>query len=126
MNAAVELTGEAPIRTVCSALGVSRSTLLRRRRGPCDRLTRAIRCVPRALSAVERAQVLAVLHSERFVDRAPATIHAILLDEGRYLCSVSTMYRLLQANAEVQERRRVPGIPNIVNRSSWRRVHVKF
>jgi hypothetical protein len=42
---------------------------------------------------VEQAQVLAVLHSTRFVDRAPAQIVATLLDEGRYLCSVRTMYR---------------------------------
>ena len=46
-----------------------------------------------------------MLHSERFVDLAPAEIHAILLDEGVYLCSVSTMYRLLRARGEVRERR---------------------
>jgi putative transposase len=46
-----------------------------------------------------------VLHEPRFVDLAPAEIYAILLDEGRYLCSIRTMYRLLAANAEVRERR---------------------
>jgi putative transposase len=49
--------------------------------------------------------VLAVLHSERFVDRAPVQVHATLLDEGQYLCSPRTMYRMLQAQGEVRERR---------------------
>lgn len=47
-----------------------------------------------------------MLHSERFVDMAPAEVHAILLDEGTYLCSVATMYRLLRRRGMVRERRR--------------------
>src|SRR5690625_5855370 len=58
------------------------------------------------LSAAEREQVLAVLHSDRFVDQAPQQIYATLLSEGTYLCSVSTMYRLLHDHAHVTERRR--------------------
>jgi putative transposase len=50
--------------------------------------------------------VLGLLHQERFVDQAPATIYATLLDEGRYVCSVPTMYRVLRAADEVHERRR--------------------
>jgi putative transposase len=50
--------------------------------------------------------VLGVLHHQRFVDQAPASVYATLLDEGRYLCSVPTMYRLLRAVGEVRERRR--------------------
>jgi putative transposase len=61
---------------------------------------------PRALSAAERAQVLEVLHSERFVDAAPATVYATLLDEGVYLCSEATMYRLLRERGETGDRRR--------------------
>jgi putative transposase len=49
--------------------------------------------------------VLAELHSPRFVDQAPREIYATLLDEGRYLCSVRTMYRLLRAHNELRERR---------------------
>ena len=60
---------------------------------------------PRALERGEREQVLDVLHEERFVDQAPAEVYATLLDEGRYLCSERTMYRILEANAEVRERR---------------------
>jgi len=49
--------------------------------------------------------VLDILHSDRFVDMAPPQIYAALLDEKRYVCSTSTMYRLLRANDEVRERR---------------------
>jgi putative transposase len=49
--------------------------------------------------------VLDLLHSERFVDQAPAEVYAILLDEGVYLCSVRTMYRVLEEAQEVRERR---------------------
>jgi putative transposase len=59
----------------------------------------------RTLSADERQQVLDLLHEDRFVDKAPAQIYATLLDEGIYLCSISTMYRILHANKEVKERR---------------------
>jgi putative transposase len=61
---------------------------------------------PRALSEAEQAAVLDVLHSERFVDAAPETVYATLLDEGTYLCSVATMYRLLRARGETGDRRR--------------------
>ncbi len=57
------------------------------------------------MSAAERQAVLNILHEARFVDQAPAEIYATLLDEGRYLCSIRTMYRLLAANNEVRERR---------------------
>lgn len=60
---------------------------------------------PRTLSAEERARVIAVLHEDRFVDKAPQAIYATLLDEGIYLCSPSTMYRILRSLDEVKERR---------------------
>jgi putative transposase len=60
---------------------------------------------PRALTADEQSIVLARLHEPRFVDLAPAEVYAALLDEGRYLCSERTMYRVLAANQEVRERR---------------------
>jgi len=49
--------------------------------------------------------VLDILHQERFVDKAPREVHATLLDEGKYLCSPSTMYRILNQEGEVKERR---------------------
>ena len=60
---------------------------------------------PRALREDERAAVLGVLHSDRFIDSAPAEVYATLLDEGIYLASVSTMYRLLHSVGQVRERR---------------------
>lgn len=61
---------------------------------------------PRALSEEERQSVLEVLHSERFIDVAPPEVYATLLDEGTYLVSVPTMYRILRSVDEVRERRR--------------------
>ncbi len=61
---------------------------------------------PRALTFDERERVIQVLHCERFADAAPATVYATLLDEGTYLCSESTMYRLLRERGETGDRRR--------------------
>jgi transposase InsO family protein len=58
------------------------------------------------LSPAERHAVLEVLHEPRFVDQAPASVYATLLDEGAYLCSISSMYRILGDHGEVRERRR--------------------
>src|SRR5215472_17263806 len=95
-------------RAVCTALGHSRASYYRRHRKspPPPRRARQRKPQPRALSPAERAVVLGVLHEDRFVDQAPASIYANLLDEGRYLCSVPTMYRVLRAEDEVRERRR--------------------
>lgn len=87
----------------CDALGVSRSDYYRSRKPASP--ARRERAAPRKLTPDERQAVLDVLHSPRFVDVAPAEVHATLLDEGRYLCSVRTMYRLLAENHEIRERR---------------------
>ena len=60
---------------------------------------------PAALSEQEREQVLGVLDSDRFADKSPAQAWAVLLDEGRYYCSIRTMYRILESRNEVRERR---------------------
>jgi len=81
------------------------STYYRLRKPKKDR-ERPVRPKPRrALSSDERTQVLDTLHEERFMDKAPAEIYAQLLDESVYLCSVSTMYRILRSSKEVRERR---------------------
>lgn len=93
-------------RTACRALGLAPATVYRRRQPPSPRPgQRAPAPPPRALSVVERENVLGVLNSERFVDSSPAQVWATLLDEGRYLCSQRTMYRLLAEHQEVRERR---------------------
>ena len=60
---------------------------------------------PLALTYDERKNVLNTLHEERFVDQVPQEVYAALLDGGTYLCSVRTMYRTLEENQEVRERR---------------------
>jgi len=100
-----ELTPLVGTRPACQALGVAPATIYRRRR-PSEPRPRKPRPEPaRALSAAEREGVLAVLHSERFVDTSPAEVWATLLDEGRYLASERTMYRILAAQSETGERR---------------------
>jgi putative transposase len=73
---------------------------------PAPRSAFPARPHPRALSAAERQAVLDVLHAPRFVDSAPAEVYATLLDEGTYLASERTMYRLLADRGESGERRR--------------------
>lgn len=107
MRAAVEqlapLVGVAP---ACRALGVARASVYRHRQPPGARPAPVPRRSPRVLAPAERAQVLAILHEDRFVDQAPAAVYASLLEDGRYLCSVRTMYRLLHGAGQVRERRR--------------------
>ena len=99
------LTPVIGTRAACRALGAAPATIYRRRRPPAPRPQRPRPTPPRALSEAERAAVLAELHSERFVDSSPAQVWATLLDEGTYLASERTMYRLLAADGEVRERR---------------------
>ena len=87
----------------CAALGLPQATYNRRQQPPCAGPPR--RPSPRGLCPEEQTAVLAVLYEPRFVDLAPAEVYATLLDEGRYLCSERTMYRLLAAHQEVRERR---------------------
>jgi putative transposase len=91
-----------------AALGTDRATWYRcHRKSPAPkRPDRIITPQPRALSEVERKEITTTLESNEFVDEAPATVYAKLLDQGIYLGSVSTMYRVLHAHDEVRERRR--------------------
>ena len=91
------------IVVACAALGISRATFYRARR---PALTAKPRPRPvRSLPDTERADILAALNSVRFADKAPAQVYATLLDEETFLCSIRTMYRILAAAGQVQERR---------------------
>ena len=106
IEAAVEeLAPLVGLRPACRALGAAPATIYRRRRPPERRPGRPRGAPARALSAPERELVLGELRSERFVDASPAAVWATLLDEGRYLCSPRTMYRLLAGQGEARERR---------------------
>ena len=89
----------------CRAFSLPRSTFYRWSKPATGR--RRPRPTPaRALSKEERSRVYGVLCSERFVDASPAETAATLLDEGVYLCSERTMYRVLAERDSVRERRR--------------------
>ena len=94
------LPTDGSLLPICAALGVSRASYYRRKQAagrpslpPASRTK-----PPRSLVPEERQVVLDALHSGRFVDRAPAEVYATLLDENTYLCSIRTMYRILDDN----------------------------
>jgi putative transposase len=93
-------------RGACQAVGRPRASHYRRRRPALAGPRTPRPTPPNALTPDERDTVKEVLGSERFIDRAPAQAWATLLDEGTYLASESTMYRILRADGEVRERRR--------------------
>ena len=107
MQTATELAEVVGVKAACESLGLPRASFYRLRLPAEDsRQQRSHRpSPPRALDAAERAAVLDVLHQQRFQDRSPAAVQATLLDEGQYLCSARTMYRLLEQQGESQERR---------------------
>lgn len=105
MESLGEIVGVEP---ACAALGFNRSRFYRMKQqgavpeaAPSPSRPRP----PLSLTEGERQEVLDILRSERFMDQAPAVVHATLLEEGRYLCSVRTMYRILAGEDEVRERR---------------------
>ena len=100
-----EMEPVAGILGACRALGASRAALYRRRSPTPPASARPRPTSARALSQAERAAVLEQLHGKRFVDCSPAHVYATLLDEGTYLASERTMYRLLAAGGQVRERR---------------------
>ena len=107
-DAIKELTPTVGVRAACAAVGESRARHYRRhRKSPAPpRPERVVTPQPRALTEAEREEVREVLNSPDHVDEAPATVYAKLLDEGVYLASVPTMYRILREHDEVGDRRR--------------------
>jgi putative transposase len=121
-SAVSELSAVVGITSACAALGRPRASHYRRLNPTAAKPRLEPAAQPRALSAAERQQVLDFLHEERFVDMAPASVYATLLDEGNYLASVPTMYRLLRSVDEVRERRRLAVHPSYVKPElvAWR------
>ena len=113
MDAVAHLGPTVGIVAACDCLAVARASFYRQRPvlGPSvspapEPAAASERPAPaRSLSEAERDAVLSVLHEERFQDRSPAAVQATLLDEGQYLCSIRTMYRILQQEGESGERR---------------------
>lgn len=106
MQTVETLSVDAGLKSACEGLSFCRASFYRWKK----RLDSPGADHPRprpalSLSQDERQRVLDVLHSERFVDKAPTEVYATLLDEGIYLCSIRTMYRILAQEGEVRERR---------------------
>jgi len=106
MKMTASLSKDVGVKRACHALTVSRAGFYRWRNLSENEKPASVRALPPlALSREEQQRVLDALHEERFVDKAPQEVYASLLDEGAYLCSVRTMYRILEAHQEVKERR---------------------
>jgi putative transposase len=106
MAAVTELATAVGTRAACRALFAPRASHYRQRRAViCPAKNNPRPSPPRALAPAERETVLAHLHGERFQDRSPAAVYATLLDEGTYLCSIRSMYRMLEQDGESRERR---------------------
>ncbi len=106
METITQLSANVGVLPACKALCLSRAGFYRHRHArhhPPEKNIR--RRPPLALAESERKEILEILHSERFVDQAPQVVYATLLDEGRYICSARTMYRILAQENEVRERR---------------------
>jgi len=110
MQSAEQLGQRIGLEAACIALSVPRSSLYRARRPRSVRSHPKIS--PRAFSEAEKIKVCEELNSERFQDCAPREAYATLLDEGQYLCSWRSMYRILAENDEVRERRNQLRHPN--------------
>ena len=106
MALATKLGTKVGIQPACAALGFNRSRFYRTKKRQTTPMAAPPRArPPLALSDEERRETLDLLRSERFVDQAPPVVYATLLEEGRYLCSTRTMYRILTEEDEVRERR---------------------
>lgn len=114
MKAVDDLSKTVGVYQACQALGVSRASYYRQRRQKekPSITERKVGSSPRALNAKQRQDVFDILNSERFMDKAPREIYATLLDEGVFYCSVRTMYRILNDEKAVKERRNQLKHPN--------------
>ena len=103
------ITADVPTRTAAALVGIPRATATRK---PQTTPLPAPAVVPaNKLGPLERARILALVNSPRFVDLPPIQIYAQLLDEGVYLASISTIYRILAENRQVRDRRRLARHP---------------
>lgn len=107
IQAANTLSRDVGKKAACLALKVPRATFYRHLNPSHGKPESNRPTPPLALSHEERQQVLKVLHGESFQDKAPQEVYAALLDQGQYLCSTRTMYRILaDEHGDVKERRR--------------------
>jgi len=109
--AVVDLAGHTSTKAACQLLGWPRATHYRASKPAQAKSSRLRPAPPNALSPAECERVLAELNSRRFADKSVGQCWATLLDEGTYLCSMSTMHRLLRRAGQAGERRRQAAHP---------------
>jgi len=107
-----QLAKTTGVAAACQALTVARSSLYRARPKTAAQPKAERLASPRALKPAEKETVRQELNSDRFADQAPREVYATLMDEGQYLCSWRTMYRILDENQETRERRNQLRHPN--------------
>jgi putative transposase len=95
-----------PIDALCNALEMPRATYYRHQDNNKQAATKNGYKPPKnALNTEEKQQVIDLLHSERFIDKTPYEVFNTLIDNGEYICSTRTMYRILESEGETQDRR---------------------
>jgi putative transposase len=104
MSVVAERGRELAVAPLCAALFLARATFYRMK-SPQESRIESRPASPRALSTLERQEVLSTLNSEEYRDLPPAEVYAELLDKQTYLCSIRTMYRILDASGMLRERR---------------------
>jgi putative transposase len=112
MSAVTALCHYVGKKSACEALSIPRTTYYRHSEKQGDAGENKRPVPPLALAEYEQKQVLDELHSKRFWDSSPSEVYATLLDEGTYLCSIRTMYRILDKHNEVRERRKQVNRPH--------------
>jgi putative transposase len=111
MDAVEQVAPELGLSEACRVIGVPRASFYRHRRPPrgrpciVDRPPKGPRRHRNALTAAERQRIVEVCHQPRFWDASPLEVYFTLLDEGVYLGSWRTFYRVLHERGEVRERR---------------------
>lgn len=128
MVAVTDLSTEVGVAPACRALTLPRAAYYRAAGLPAAPAETTRRPTPaRTLSPGEKAIVLEALNSDRFCDMAPAAVYATLLDEGVFLCSTRSMYRILADAGQVRERRdqlRHPSYVKPVQNGQGAHVHI--
>ena len=109
MQAVHEHRASIGVAPACDALSLPRATFYRRLSPAAPKARPKPK---RALDEGERQTILNLLHSPDYLDKAPAEIVATLLDKGEYHCCTRTMYRILESEKEVKERRNQRRHPN--------------
>jgi len=101
------ISEEIGTESACNAFSLPRSSYYYKSSSATD-IALAERNLPDfAYSKEEREEILMVMNSDAYMDKTPYDIHASQLDKGNYLCSVSTMYRILDENNQLKERRNI-------------------